>query len=218
MHSITWNYKSHVPVGVSASAWGRFGTPTATGESWRNKVSWDCWLCIYLIFQLFLITWNHILGVLEHHCCQPRGQRCSVCPAIRLEALSTVRTCTILSNSQNISKLSIFQGEGSPGLKSDHKQELLPVFSHSAHRRFSTAWSKPGKVWVYSTGARKLLWQTKQVFGQGTAAPYGSSLLTHTALHSNAGTEALGGKKSQQVLISYNLEMSINVSIKFQGV
>lgn len=36
--------------------------------------------------------------------------------------------------------------------------------------------------------------------------------------HSNAGTEALGGKKSQQVLINYTLEISINVSIKFQVV
>lgn len=75
-----------------------------------------------------------------------------------------------------------------------------------------------GKVWVDSTRARKLLWQTKGEFGLRAAAADGSSLLTHTALLSNAGTAALGGKKSQQLLISYNLEMSINVSIKFQGV
>lgn len=83
---------------------------------------------------------------------------------------------------------------------------------------FHSPWwvsSKPGKVWVYSTRARKLLWQTKQGSGRGAAALHGSSLLTHTTLHSNAGTAALGGKKSQQVLISYNLEMSINVSMKF---
>lgn len=45
--------------------------------------------------------------------------------------------------------------------------------------------------------------------------PYFSHIPT---FHSNAGTEALGGKKSQQVLISYTLEMGINVSIKFQVV
>lgn len=89
---------------------------------------WDCWLCIYLISQPFLIKWNHSLGVLEHRWCQPRGQRCFICPAIRFESLSTVGTCTILSKSQNTSKLSIFQEGESPGVKSDHNQELLPVF------------------------------------------------------------------------------------------
>lgn len=99
-------------------------------------MAWDCWLCIYLIFQTFLIIWNCSLGVLEHHCCQPRGQRRSVCPVMRFEALSTVGTCTILSNSQNISKLSIFQGEGSAGLKSDHndsRSKRCSLFSPTQH-------------------------------------------------------------------------------------
>lgn len=102
-------------------------------------------------------------------------------------------------------------------VKSQTRSKRCSLFSPPQHTEGFPqplmALSKPGKAGAASTRARKLLWQSKR--GLAEELQHHSS---HTALHSSAGTEALGGKKSQQVLISYNLEMSINVSIKFQGV
>lgn len=53
------------------------------------------------------------------------------------------------------------------------------------------------------------------MFGWGAAA---QGSLHKPTFHSNAGTEALGGKKSQQVLVSCTQKMSIKAPTKFQVV
>lgn len=54
-----------------------------------------------------------------------------------------------------------------------------------------------------------------RAFGWGAAA---QGSLHKPTFHSNAGTEALGGKKSQQVLVSCTQKMSIKAPTKFQVV